>query len=441
MNKLLVGMTTILLTACGGGGSSTDTTPTPTPPPTVTPTKISGTVTAVESNQITVNGYKIDIAGANILYADEPLNVSDVQKGMRVELITDSTATNKATQVRLDPSLVGEISSVNQNTIAVNGINLVVKPADATQYKVGDWVAVNGYPTVMGEWQVNSINLIPNFAFAEIEGRVYGLDTVSQQFKIGSAVIHYAAATFDDDDNADRLRDGAWVEVEGQQAGTVFTAHEIDIEDGRDNDAFDEMELEGTITWVNQDQSRFELNSRTLLDVTAQTRFEDGTKTDLVEGQRVDVDISADTNADTNRLLARKVDFETDHSSGGAPSLSHKFELAGTVTWVSNSELRINNNSFVIDARTQLDDGLTLEALDQQWLQIEGVRLADGQWLIKEIEREQNRLQLDLTGVVTADALWGYTASDSSLTPFEGEWVEVECQFDDFNIFNCRRDD
>lgn len=439
MNKFLVGMTTILLTACGGGGSSTDTTPTPTPPPTVTPTKISGTVTAVDPNEpnlITVNGYKIDIAGAEIFYADKPLEVQiEVQKGMRVELVTDSAA---ATQVTLEASLAGEISAVNlvtnKNTITVNGIILEVK--DATAYKVGNWVAINGYPTDGGGWTVDSINHIPDFAFAEIEGRVSGLDTVLRQFNIGSAVIHYTSAFFDD--NAEpRLQNGAWVEVEGQQDGPAFTAHEIDIEDGRDNDAFDEMELEGTITWVNQDQSRFELNSRTRLDVTAQTRFEDGTKTDLVEGQRVDVDISANTDF----LLARKVDFETDHSSGGAPSLSHKFELAGTVTWVSNSELRINNNSFVIDARTQLDDGLTLATLDQQWLRIEGVLLTDGQWLIKEIEREQNRLQLDLTGVVTANALWGYTASDSSLKAFEGQWVEVECQFDGSNIFNCRGDD
>lgn len=430
MNKLLVCITAILLAGCGGNDSSTDTSkPDPIVPQPTLPAKINGTVTniASDNNSITVNGYSVNIANAKIHYGQQPLEVNAIQMGMRVKIDNEG---QQAKNVILDPSLVGEISSVNQNTIAVNGINLVVKPADATQYKVGDWVAVNGYPTVMGEWQVNSINLIPNFAFAEIEGRVSGLNKATQQFNIGSAVINYANARLEGS-----LQEGAWVEVEGQQSSASFLASEVEVEDTA---SFNDMELEGTITWVNQDKTQFELNARTRLYVTTNTQFEDGKQANLVEGKLVDVDIQSMPQG----LWAREVEFETSHDNGGIPpTLGKKFELEGLATLTTNNQLQINGFTFDIDARTQFDDGLTLATLDQKWIQIEGVELADKQWLVKEVDLEVRSNELDLSGLVMQKTLWGYQTTDTSLTPFEGKWVDVECQFDGSNIYNCRIDD
>lgn len=426
MNKLLVSITAILLAGCGSDGSSK---PDPIVPQPTLPVKINGTVTniASDSNSITVNGYSINIANAKIRYGEQPLEINAIQMGMRVKIDSEG---QQAKDVILDPSLVGEISSVNQNTIAVNGINLVVKPVDATLYKVGDWVAVNGYPTVVGEWQVNSINLIPNFGFAEIEGRVSGLNQATQQFNIGSAVINYANARLEGN-----LLEGAWVEVEGQQSGVSFLASEVDVEDSV---SFNDMELEGTITWVNQEKTQFELNARTRLYVTANTQFEDGNQANLVEGKLVDVDIQSMSQG----LWAREVEFETSNGDGGTPPVGlKKFELEGRATLDTNSQLQINGFTFVIDARTQFDDGLTLESLEQKWIQIEGVELAANQWLVKEVELEVQSNELDLSGLVTQKTLWGYQATDALLTPFEGKWVDVECQFDGSNIYNCRIDD
>ncbi|MCG9965656.1 MAG: DUF5666 domain-containing protein [Shewanella sp.] len=427
MNKHLVGIgiSALLLTACGSDGSSTDV----TPPPANLPAKVMGTVTQVSADhqQITVNGYKINIANADIRYQQQPLDAKAIQVGMRLDLVNQG---QQAKTVAVDPALVGEISAINQNNITVNGIQLAV--VSASQYKKGDWVAVNGYPTAVGKWQVESINLFPNFAIAEIEGRVTGLDPVAQQFRLGSALIDYANAELEG-----QLAEGAWVEVEGQQDGAVFKAHEVDVEDASDVPTFNEMELEGTVTWVNQDKSQFELNSRTRLYVTEQTQFEDGNRSNLLEGKRLEVDIQSTAQG----LWAKEVDFESSDAGGPLPDLGNKFELEGRATLDSNNQLQINGFTFIIDARTQFDDGLTLATLDQKWLQIEGVELADGQWLVKEIDLEQQSNELELTGKVSQNSLWGYHASDASLATFDGKWVNVECQFDGMQIHSCRIDD
>lgn len=243
-------------------------------------------------------------------------------------------------------------------------------------------------------------------------------------------MINYANARLEGS-----LQEGAWVEVEGQQSGASFLASEVEVEDTA---SFNDMELEGTITWVNQDKSQFELNARTRLYVTTNTQFEDGNQANLVEGKLVDVDIQSMPQG----LWAREVEFETSHDNGGVPpTLGKKFELEGRATLDTNSQLQINGFTFVIDARTQFDDGLTLESLEQKWIQIEGVELTANQWLVKEVELEVQSNELDLSGLVTQKTLWGYQATDASLTPFEGKWVDVECQFDGSNIYNCRIDD
>ncbi|MGL5360145.1 MAG: DUF5666 domain-containing protein [Shewanella sp.] len=225
--------------------------------------------------------------------------------------------------------------------------------------------------------------------------------------------------------------------MEGQPNGVLFLASEVDVEDAQDNSAFDEMELEGTISWVNQDKSLFELNGRTRLFVDDKTQFEDGVRSKLAEGQRVEVEIKALTQG----LWAKEIDFESETDGQIPPTSARKFALEGRATLVNNNQLTINGFTFVIDAQTQLDDGLTLNTLDQQWLEIEGVELASGEWLVKEIDRETQGLQLDLAGEVIQNSLWGYSARDASLAPFAGKWVDVECQFDGSQIYNCRRDD
>ncbi|WP_251882168.1 DUF5666 domain-containing protein [Grimontia kaedaensis] len=49
-------------------------------------------------------------------------------------------------------------------------------------------------------------------------------------------------------------------------------------------------ETEGVITWVANDQSRFELNYRGIFDIDLSTKFDDGSKADLRLGAEVEVE-------------------------------------------------------------------------------------------------------------------------------------------------------
>ena len=35
----------------------------------------------------------------------------------------------------------------------------------------------------------------------------------------------------------------------------------------------------------------------------------------------------------------------------------------------------------------------------------------------------------------------GYATADTSLAPFEGRWLELECKFDGMRLSRCRQDD
>ncbi|MGL5334761.1 MAG: DUF5666 domain-containing protein [Enterovibrio sp.] len=441
MNKhLVVVISALILAACGSDDTASNvTTPLPPAPAANLPAKIVGTVTRLSADykQVTVNGYNVNIANADVVYKQEKLDPKTIAVGMRLDLDNQG---QEAKTVTIDPALVGEVSAVSTKDITVNGIQLTIESAD--QYNVGDWVAVNGYPTAVGDWQVDSINHFPSFAHAEIEGRVTGLDIDAQQFYLGSVLVDYSEAVVDG-----TLIEGIWVEVEGKQRGKMFFAYNVDVDnDTDDTQTSTEVTLEGTVTWVNQDKSQFELNNRSRVYVTTATRFEDGTRADLLEGKRLEVDLQLTQQG----LWAKKIDFEkiipdpsvpTPPNPPTPPSFGHKFELEGRAVLDANKQLTINGIKFIIDAGTRFEDGLTINNLSGRWVQIEGIELSAGQWLVKEIEPESRTHELELTGRVTNNSLWGYPARDSSLALYEGKWVNMDCMFDGTNIYRCSFDD
>lgn len=69
--------------------------------------------------------------------------------------------------------------------------------------------------------------------------------------------------------------------------GDVFVATEVEVENY--SNLVGDNELEGIVTWVANDYSQFSLNFRGNFAVDNATRFEDGTKADLKQGQEVEV--------------------------------------------------------------------------------------------------------------------------------------------------------
>lgn len=116
-----------------------------------------------------------------------------------------------------------------------------------------------------------------------------------------------------------------------------------------------------------------------------------------------------------------------------------EFKLMGRTTW-QLGELMVNGIPFVIDEQTRFKDGLNEDDLGGTWVELEGVVLG-GRNLVREIEPLEEDEDLDLEGRVEGGRVWGYSAEDGSLTPFEGRWVALECHFDGMRLSRCRVDD
>lgn len=435
-----------LLSACGGSGSDNNSSNNTNS--YSSPEKLTGTVTEVSDSKITVNGFELDASNAEVEYDEARLNLTDIQKGMRVDVETNRSGV--ATEIELDPSLVGEVTAVNTDSITVNGTDIPTTPSTRAYsstaqysnsgYQVGDWVLVDGYLDNSGQWQVFGIydaSFIHN-GEAEIEGPISSLDTTNQTFNIGQTLVSYAGAIEIDDDAP--LSDGLWVEVEGHFEKDQFNAIEIDIED---DNQYSGAELEGVITWVNNEQTSFELNGRTSIAITTSTVFDDGKQADLIEGARIEVELVNDTSG----LEAIEIEFEDGSgSSNNTSSNSTKFALAGTVTSATDSSFTINGFDFTVNSRTQFEDRLTMATIANSDIEVEGVELTDANgttiYLVKEVEElEANDNNIDLEGSIENGTLWGYS-SDSSFGT-DGTRTDVECTLVNLNtdVSNCRIDD
>lgn len=417
--------TAILLSACGGGDDA---------PASIveTPENIYGTVKSISPNSITVNGFLLEADAAAVTYANNTLQLSEIKPGMRVEI--DTNKRGGAENIELAPNVVGEVSAVGAASITVNGA--ILSTNKASEFSVGDWAFFNGYLAADGQWIASAVFPIEPFEFAEIEGVITQLDDSRTQFYIGSTLVNYADANIDHDET---LTNGAWVEVEGSFSTNVFNAVDVDIE----NDAkYEGVDLEGVISWVNQDKSSIELNGRTRVAITDATKYEDGGRGDLTEGKIVDVDIIKGASG----LVATEVEFEG--ASDNVPSATlPSFELEGEAFAAgTQGSFQINGYHFTVDARTEFDDGLTLDSIINEEIEIEGVEVVvDGNrtFLVKEIERvDINSLEINLQGLVKEKGeIWGYGASDDSLNSFAGQYVEIECMKDGVAVKLCRVDD
>ncbi|MGY3869226.1 hypothetical protein ACW5W4_06760 [Aeromonas crassostreae] len=120
-----------------------------------------------------------------------------------------------------------------------------------------------------------------------------------------------------------------------------------------------------------------------------------------------------------------------------------EFKLTGRTTW-QLGQLMVNGIPFVIDEQTRFKEGLDEDDLGGTWVDLEGVVQTTAQGerrLIREVEPLDEADEMELEGPVLGGRIWGYGASDDSLAPFEGRWLELECRFDGKRLSRCREDD
>ena len=420
MKKMaLASLVAMALVGCGGGsGSGGSEAETKTG-------RLDGQVANISHSDqtLTVNGYALYSEGAPVMYRDGvTVSFDQVVNGMRVQVDADDS---RIETMKLDPSLTGVVSAINGNEFTVNGITMTF--AGLAGINVGDWVMVTTYPLADGSVEVVAVQKVPDIGFVEVEGPVSQLDSTARSFNIGTLSVDYSQAEVDDEDD---LANGAWVEVYGDMRGNTLVASEVDVEDDHD---YDDTEIEGVISWVNNSLTQIELNGRLRIEVNDNTEFDDGRREDLASGRWVEVEMVHRN----SRLLATEIEFEDDGSSVSGK----EFQAVGEAKYQAGV-FSINGIEIEINNQTEFDDGLNHDNLDTSWVDVEGRYLKDAggqeRFVAIEIEREDRfDDEIELEGPVTGGTIWGYSATDNSLAKYEGRWVDLDCDFDGTNLSRC----
>ncbi|MHA6613380.1 DUF5666 domain-containing protein [Photobacterium damselae] len=388
MKKLaLVTIIGLILSGCGGGGGSDNgSTPKPDIKPEAKPALVEGTIDTVNGSNIIVNGRSYQVASVN--YANTPLadGVSVLKPQMMVQV---SDVAKAGATVFLDPTLLGQVTAVNHttHTFTVNGVELSFAQLNK-DIEINDWVMVSALPmateTGVG-YKVLSVIEVENTDLAgkyELEGTLSQLDSVASTFKLGQVVVDYANIQLDP-----TIGNGDWVEVTGEMIDGAFVATEVEVDNYDDNEDFDDAEIEGVVTWINNEKTLFTLNARGQFVINNSTRFEDGTRNNLKTGALVEVTAI--------NGVAKEIEFDRDHDSDHDHDQGtwSEFDAEGIVSDVTDSTITLDtfngvSQTIYVDNMTRYEDRLTLATLPGKRVEIEGI-VRNGQKIAREIELEE----------------------------------------------------
>ncbi|AVH30120.1 DUF5666 domain-containing protein [Vibrio diabolicus] len=393
MKKLaLISVVSLALSGCGGSGSDSNSDSTPTQP-VVKPSVAIGSVEAVnaEENTLTVNGYTYHVSG--VVYGDTSMQLADVEPKMMVQVGTGvRKASDDGFLVTLEPTITGRVTAIDyvKKTFTVNGVDLQFDGL-SDDIEINDWVMVSSLPTADAGYRVLSVveidvdNDYPTLeSYYELEGRITSIDENAGTFKLGTNItVSY--------DNISQLSIGQWVEVEGEMQNGVFMANEVEVEgyDVISNDS----DVEGIVTWVANDYSEFSLNYRGAFFIDNATRFEDGSKANLKQGQEVEV-----TSVMKNgKRIATVIEFEQPDFDDNNQWHGKEFECEGYVSnydaeartfdierCENDADQLLNNTTVVIDVQTRFQ-GIEELNLNGARVEVDGVIIND-QNIAREVE-------------------------------------------------------
>jgi Domain of unknown function (DUF5666) len=425
MKNLMITLSAFSLAACGSSGDTTTdlgqgNVTNPIVAPVTTKTTV-GTVDSVSSTAFKVQDQSFNLSSSTISYAKQNLPSSVLTSGFNIRVTSNSSGQHK---VELNPDLAGFVSAVQGDKVQINGQSLQLSKHSLV---AGDFVLISLNPLKSNEATAfTKLSSAETPLYIELEGQISELNEATQRFSVLGQQVDYSAAMIEDGPVAS----GRWAEVYGQLSNGVLKASEVDFEQFPDSA---ESEISGVISWVNDSRTSFELNQRYNFNISTATRFEQGSVQDLQPGRFVEVTL----NQQNNQSVLTEVEFKNQNISNTG---SQRVEVTGTMAF-DGTNLQLNGFSFAVNSLTELEDGLTLQTLDGQYLQIEAVQRADGSIAVKEIERARVSERIELTGLLHNNSIWGYQAADNSLNSFSNQWLELDCSFDGVRLSACTLDD
>ena len=424
MKKLaLVAAVGLALSGCGGSGdgNSGNTGGSVTPPVTEpSVSSVTGSIEKINGNEITVNGRSFTVESVNFNNNTLPnFTFTPDMANMMVQVNTAEKANSAS--VTLEPTMAGLVTYRNGTSFAVNGITLDFA-ALSSDIDVGDWVFVSSLPTANAGYKVLSVVEIdvvddyPTLAdHYEIEGRIASIDANEEMFALGSNIhVNYGNARLP----MGGLKVGQWVEVEGHTTGDFFTATEVEL-DGYDiDDAFEDSDIEGIVTSVENLHTgtpSFSLNYRGSFATDSSTcyRLDDNYRCDsnLKKNLKQGVEVEVTSKYVSGQRIASIVEFDQpDWDDNDDIWQGKEFECEGHVSnAIYNAETNevepelvsfivsrcendadqiMANNTVVIDAQTRFE-GLNKHNLNGTRVEVEGV-IINNQNIAREVEAEDH---------------------------------------------------
>lgn len=424
-----------LLAACGGGGgigsSGTGAAP--------TTGLASGTVNGFGS--IYVAGVRCDDARAKITWntstGSPETGTPDVKLGQRVEVVFDTTATTcKILEARVDPELVGVVSSTAPLTVAGQRVVLVTDAAtapatvlegyaDASAIRTGDRVEVHGRPVLLNGQLVIQASRIERKPATDVWVRAKGVISglTATQFTLGGLTVRRDGSTRLDP-AATALADGQTVVVwsNAAVAGDGSITASVIRQAKRSLEAQQAVRVEGPASGCTAGSTCSLPTVDGLTVDLSGASFVTGSAADVVNGAVLRVEGSWD--ADRNRLVATKA------------SVRLRDATAGTVTLIGLVSDFVSTSDFTVRGVPVSTDGSTTVAA--------GCSVAPGQIVgitgqLSQTQVLASRVDcLTLVDGTTLDIFGGLLNVDLTAKTFnlsEGPYRTYTMTWDDNTVF------
>src|SRR6266852_1201703 len=321
LSTLLIGAL-LALASCGGGTGGTG----------MTGSSSAVSIGVMTKGSIIVNGVHFDDSTATIRLDDRAGTSAELQSGMVVKVrgqINDDRVNGVAQQVEAEsevrgtvqthdsaavpPSftVIGQTVLVDDLTVFANFSSPTITPSAAVA-ALDDGtsvVEVHGLRDSAGRIHASRVELIaPGVNIDELRGIISGLTGTT--FTLNGVTVDFSGATIMP--TGATLANGQPVEVHGSFNGTTFVATRVDREDLEDvqfeHTAGEEFEIEGQVSGCGTSNpcTSFSVGSQAV-QTNANTRFENGSATDLADNVRVEAEGHQFSGA---TLIAEKIEFK-----------------------------------------------------------------------------------------------------------------------------------
>lgn len=364
---IMIGSMASLITgiaACGGSGSSSDTTDT-------TSRLVTGPITAFGS--VYVNGNRYNTDHAKVYVEGSEGSESDLRVGMVVSV--EASADGKAKSIHFSDDLEGFVISnavvddgtgTMTGTMNVMGQDVTIDAdtifeshvdgvTDASLVVKGNIVEVTGYSTGTGQItatriEVKAASLTDLATGVELKGIVASHLPDDQTFMIGALAVNYADASHTDMPAGSW--DGLYVEVKSKgdmNNANQLVAAKVELVNAGSRDHHgvegDDMEVYGAVSAVTD--ASVTINGQIFL-LNADTKFEHGSRADLVEGVLVKAEGYVNADGDS---VAKEIKFNA-HADSAIN------EIEGAVTSIDLTDT--NTGTIVVKGQTILIDNSTI---------------------------------------------------------------------------------